>query len=232
VPYLYETLRGVARALDGRVPLIGFAAAPFTLAVYLIEGRGPRSFERTKALLYSDPRTAQRLLERIAALTERYVAAQVAAGAQAIQLFDTWAGMLDRPDFREFALRWARELFERLSGTGVPRIYFALDAAHLLPDLAGCGADVVSLDWRVDLASASAALGHRFVLQGNLDACALFAPPAELARRARAVLEAGRAAPGHLFNLGHGVLPDTPVENLEALVRLVQSESSRAEAAR
>lgn len=232
VPYLFETLRQLSAELAGRVPLIGFAAAPFTLATYLIEGQGPRGFERVKGLLYSDPRTAQRLLGRIAATTERYLAAQIAAGAQVIQLFDTWAGVLDREDYREFALRWAREVLERLAGTGVPRIYFALDAAHLLPDVANCGADVVGLDWRVDLAAASAALGRRFVLQGNLDPCALFAPQADLARRARAVLDAGRAAPGHVFNLGHGVLPDTPLDNLEALVRLVQTETLRPEAAR
>jgi len=232
VPWLCATLRAVRAELGGRVPLIGFAAAPFTLATYMVEGRGPRGLERIKGLLYSDAATAQRLLARLTEATVVYLAAQVRAGAQAVQLFDTWAGALDAPDYREFALRWARDVLERLGDTGVPRIYFALDAGHLLADVAGCGADVIGLDWRVDLDRAAAALGGHHVLQGNLDPCALFAAPEELARRARRVLAAGRRVPGHVFNLGHGVLPDTPLGNLEALVRLVQAESRPAEPAR
>jgi uroporphyrinogen decarboxylase len=188
--------------------------------------------ERIKGLLYSDAPTAQRLLARVAEATVTYLEAQVRAGAQVVQLFDTWAGALDRPDYREFALRWAAEVLQRIAGTGVPRIYFALDAGHLLADIATCGAEVVGLDWRVDLRRASAELGQRHVLQGNLDPGVLFAAPDELARRARLVLAAGRQAPGHVFNLGHGVLPDTPVHSLEALVRLVQTESSIGEPAR
>jgi uroporphyrinogen decarboxylase len=177
-----------------------------------------------KQLLYGDPRAAHRLLEVVTRVTERYVAAQVRAGAQAIQLFDSWAGLLAPEEYREFDLRYARRVLERLRAEAVPRIYFALDAAHLLEEVRECGADVVGLDWRVPLDEASARLGHGFVLQGNLDPTVLLAPREALERRTIAVLEQGRAAPGHVFNLGHGVLPETPLRSLEALVETVQRQ--------
>jgi uroporphyrinogen decarboxylase len=162
------------------------------------------------------------LLEKVTQMTERYVLAQIRAGAQAIQLFDTWAGLLDRAAFREFDLRYAKRILDRLSSEGVPRIYFPLHASHLMDDLRDCGADVVGIDWRVDLARASRLLDDRFVLQGNLDPAALMAPPDVIARKARAILDSAKDLPGHIFNLGHGVLPGTPVEHLQALVAAVR----------
>jgi uroporphyrinogen decarboxylase len=223
VPYVYETIRCLRRALEGRVPLIGFAAAPFTLAVYLVEGGGSKNHDRIKSLLYGDPATAHALLEKVADLTADYVAAQIEAGAQAIQLFDTWAGLLAPADYEEFALRYVRRLMEGLRDTGVPRIYFALDASHLLDPLRSCGADVLGMDWRVPLDAANRRLEGRFALQGNLDPCALLAPADVVEARAREVLRAAEGLPGHVFNLGHGILPGTPVEHVQRLVRTVQS---------
>jgi uroporphyrinogen decarboxylase len=222
VAYVFETIRILRERLAGRVPLIGFAASPFTLAAYLVEGGGSKGFEHTMALLYGDPAAAQRLLEKVAETTERYVVAQVRAGAQAIQLFDTWAGLLDRRTFREFDLPHVRRIFDRLAGMDVPRIYFALHAAHLLPEIRDCGADVVGVDWRVGLAQASRALGGGFALQGNLDPSVLLAPPATIETRVREILDDASGLAGHVFNLGHGVLPATPVEHLQALVGAVR----------
>ena len=225
-PYVYEAVRQIRRALDGRVPLIGFAAAPFTLAVYLVEGKGSKSFDRIKQMLFAEPALAHRLLDKIATLTEGYLLEQIRAGAQAVQLFDSWAGLLGPREYREFALRYARRVLDALRSAGVPRIYFALNNAHLLEDLRECGADVVGMDWRVPLDVATARLEHRFALQGNLDPCALMAPPATIRALAHDIVERGRTAPGHVFNLGHGILPDTPVEHAQALVEAVR-ESAR-----
>jgi uroporphyrinogen decarboxylase len=223
VPYVFETIRILRRELGGRVPLIGFAAAPFTLAVYLVEGGGAKSFDRIKRLLFGEPTAAHRLLDKVAELTERYLRAQVRSGAQAIQLFDTWAGVLDPPTYREFALRYARRVLENLRPDGAPLVYFALDSNHLLKEIRECGADVVGLDWRLPLDEASERLGQRFALQGNLDPCVLFAGPAIIEQRAGWILEQAKDLPGHIFNLGHGVLPQTPPENVAALVRAVRS---------
>ncbi len=223
VPYVYETIRILRRELADRVPLIGFAAAPFTLAVYLVEGKGSKNFEHVKGMLHAEPSTLHALLERVTETTERYVSAQVRAGAQAIQLFDTWAGLLSRGEYREFGLPYARRVLDALRETGAPRIYFALNNAHLLDEIRHCGADAVGLDWRVDLDEATRRLDHRFVVQGNLDPCVLLSDPETVASRASEVLERGHAAPGHVFNLGHGILPPTPVENVRALVRAVHA---------
>jgi uroporphyrinogen decarboxylase len=221
VPFVFETIRLLRRELAGKVPLIGFAAAPFTLAAYLVEGRGSRQFEHTRALVLGNQPAARLLLEKVAATTADYVAAQVEAGAQAIQLFDTWAGLLGLAEYRELGLPFVQRVFDRLRGTDVPKIYFALDAAHLLPAIRDCGATVVGLDWRLPLSAASAQLGHRFALQGNLDPCALLAGPDVVERHARRVLAEGAGLPGHVFNLGHGILPTTPLESVETLVQVV-----------
>ena len=222
VPFVFETIRIVRRELGGRVPLIGFGGAPLTLAAYLVEGGGSKSFDGLKRLLYSEPRVAHDLLEKLVDVLVDYLGAQVRAGAQAIQLFDTWAGLLDPDGFREFALAPARRVLEALRPLAVPLIYFALDSRHLLREIQDCGADVVGVDWRTPLDEASRALDDRFVLQGNFDPGALLAPPEAIRERARRVVEAGRRAPGHIFNLGHGILPTTPVEHAQALVGYVQ----------
>lgn len=227
VPYVFDTIRLLRERLDGRVPLIGFAASPFTLAAYLVEGGGSKSFQHAMAMLYGEPRTAHRLLDKVTEITERYVMAQVHAGVHAVQLFDTWAGLLDRRTFREFDLFYARRILERLREHGIPRIYFALHSTHLLEEIAGCGADVVGVDWRVRLSDASRMLGGRFVLQGNLDPAVVVAGPQAIEHRVREIVEDAADLPGHVFNLGHGVLPETPVENLQTLVAAVRHHSRR-----
>lgn len=228
VPYVYETLRILRRELEGRVPLIGFAASPFTLAAYLVEGQGSKNFDRIKAMLYEQPATAHRLLEKVAVMTASYLAAQARAGAQAIQLFDTWAGLLNREEYREFVLPYARRVLDELRQQDVALIYFALNGGHLLPDIRECGADMIGVDWRVDLAQAYRELDRPFALQGNLDPCVLMAGPEVIERRALEILASAKGLPGHVFNLGHGVLPNTPVENVEALVRIVQGRNDSA----
>ncbi len=222
VPYVYDTLRILRRELDGRVPVIGFGAAPFTLAVYLVEGQGSKSFGKIKGLLYSDPVTAEKLLDKVATMTAAYLTAQVHSGAQAIQLFDSWAGILGAPEFRRFALAHARRVADQLKPLGVPLIYFALNSGHLFEEIRQCGCDVAGVDWRTPLSVASEILGDRFAVQGNLDPCVLLGTPEVVAERASAILTEGASLPGHVFNLGHGVLPETPVENLQALVDAVR----------
>jgi len=222
VPYVFETVRILRRELPPRTALIGFAAAPLTLAAYLVEGRGSKGFEHVKRLLYDEPAAAHDLLRKIATLTEAYLRAQVEAGAQAIQLFDTWAGLFDPATYAEFGLRWSRAVLDELGDLGVPRIYFALDASHLLETMRASGADVIGVDWRLPPDIVSERLGGGFPLQGNLDPAVLLAAPSVVEQRAREVLDRARGLPGHVFNLGHGVLPGTPPENVETLVRTVR----------
>jgi uroporphyrinogen decarboxylase len=224
VPFVYETIRILRRELEGRVPLIGFAAAPFTLATYMVEGQGSKNFSKVKKLIFAEPATAHALLEKITVATEKYLLAQVKAGAQAVQLFDSWAGLLSTEDFREFGMRYARRVLDTLKGAGVPRIYFALNNAHLLEEIQDCGAEVIGMDWRMDLVESSRRLAGRYVLQGNLDPAVLLSgSPETIGEKARQVVAAGQNLPGHIFNLGHGIFPDTPVEHAQALVQAVQS---------
>jgi uroporphyrinogen decarboxylase len=227
VPYVFDAIRLLRRELATRVPLIGFAASPFTLAVYLVEGGGSRRFEHVKALLFGEPETAHRLLDRLTEVTARYLEAQIRAGAQAVQLFDSWGGILGRNEYRELALPYARRVLERISGLGAPRIFFALDLAHALTDVGESGADVIGVDWRLPLDEAAQRLGRPHVLQGNLDPCVLYAPPERIREHVGRVLDSARALPGHVFNLGHGIHPDTPVASVEVLVEAVASASRR-----
>ena len=222
LPFVYESIRLVRRELDGRVPLIGFGGAPFTLAAYLVEGRGTRSFETWKRMIYAEPKLARELLDKLAEVQARYLVAQVEAGAQAIQVFDTWAGLLPAGDLEEFAVAPARRVIAAVQATGVPVTYFALDVAHGWDVVASVGADVIGVDWRSSLAGADAALGKRFVLQGNLDPCVLLSNPETVARRTRSMIEEGRGLRGHVANLGHGILPETPVECAQAFVEEVK----------
>ena len=225
VPFVYESIRLIRRELD--VPLIGFGGAPFTLAAYLVEGHGSRSFETWKRMIYAAPEVARELLDVLARVQEKYLVAQVEAGAQAIQVFDTWAGLLPRGDMEEFAVAPARRVIEAVKRTGVPVTYFALDVAHAWDVVATSGADVIGVDWRSSLTLADAALGNRFVLQGNLDPCVLLSDPETVARRTRAMIEEGRGLRGHIANLGHGILPNVPVECAQAFVETVKASGSR-----
>jgi len=224
VPYVFEILGRLRRALaDRAVPLLGFAGAPFTLAAYLVEGGGSRSFSTWKRMLHREPALAQELLETLTRMTVDYLRAQVEAGAEAVQLFDTWAGLLDRAEYRRWAAPWHRAVAEGLAGLDAPLILYVNDGAHVVEDMVESGADVISLDWRCDLAEAARLAAGRVSLQGNLDPCALSAPPAEIASRVRAIAEAARPARGHVLNLGHGCLPDTPVEGVRAFVEAART---------
>jgi uroporphyrinogen decarboxylase len=205
----------------GDTPLIGFAGAPFTLASYLVEGGPSRNHERTKALMRSAPDVWHALMERLAGITSTFLRAQVAAGVDAVQLFDSWAGALSERDYREYVLPHSTRVLGGLAGAGVPRIHFGVGTGELLAAMAEAGADVVGADWRVPLDEAARRTGGRVAVQGNLDPAVLFADTASIAAEARRIVDEGRRAPGHVFNLGHGVLPDTDPDALTRLVELV-----------
>ena len=221
--YVLEALRLTRAELRGRVPLIGFAGGPWTLMSYMVEGAGTRTFTRAKRFLMEQPRSAHALLGRLAAVVGRFLQAQVAAGAQAVQLFDSWAAALGPRDFREFALPYLAESARAAGSTGVPVIAFAPGAGWALEEIASAtGAEVIGVDWQTDAGEARRRLGPMQVaLQGNLDPTWLYAPPAEIERRTHAMLEAFGGV-GHIANLGHGILPDVPVEHAAAFVRAVQ----------
>jgi uroporphyrinogen decarboxylase len=225
-PAIYEAIRLVRQELDGQVPVIGFAGAPFTVASYLIEGGGSRHYLETKRLMYGQPQAWAALMDVLTEVTARYLHGQVMAGAQAVQLFDSWAGALSPLDYRERVLPWVKRIVAELRLLGVPVILFGTGTAGFLPALAESGADVISVDWRVRLDDAWAAIGPERAIQGNLDPAVLFAPRDEIARQARAVLEQAGGRPGHIFNLGHGVLSETPVDNARYLVELVHELTS------
>ncbi len=219
--FVLETVRLVRREVDGRVPLIGFAGAPFTLASYMIEGGSARHYVRTKRFMYEHPDAWHTLMGTLAEVTLDYLRAQVGAGAQAIQLFDSWAGTLSPHDYRVYVLPYTRYIMEGLADLGVPRIHFATGTAGMLPLIKQAGGDVIGVDWRVDLDRAWEVLGDDVAIQGNLDPVALLAPRDVLARRVRRILAQARGRPGHIFNLGHGVLPQTDVGNVKFVVDLV-----------
>ncbi|WP_189081366.1 uroporphyrinogen decarboxylase [Mangrovihabitans endophyticus] len=214
----------------GDTPLIGFAGAPFTLASYLIEGGPSRTYARTKAMMYGDPELWHRLLSRLAEITLNFLRVQVSNGASAVQLFDSWAGALSEADYRRYVLPHSTAVLSGLAGAGVPRIHFGVGTAMLLGAMGEAGADVVGVDWRTPLDRAVAAVDGRAV-QGNLDPAALFAPWPVVAQETQRVLAEGRAARGHVFNLGHGVLPDTDPDVLTRLVELVHRDSETGAAA-
>ncbi len=216
--HVMETIRIVRRALAGRVPLIGFAGAPFTLASYLVEGGASRNFQKTKQLMYREPEAWHLLMSKLAVTAAEYLQAQVAAGAQAVQLFDSWVGALSPDDYRSYVLPYSQNIFRALNG--VPAIHFGVDTASLLPLMCEAGGDVIGLDWRMPLDQGWAVVGERAV-QGNLDPLALFAPRELLAQKVHDILRLAGGCAGHIFNLGHGLLPETPVDNVRALVEMV-----------
>lgn len=225
--YVLETVRLVRRELGGKVPLIGFSAAPFTLASYAIEGGSSRNFVLTKTLMYSEPQAWQALMAKLAASIGRYIASQIKAGAQAIQLFDSWVGCLSPDDYRRYVLPYtakALELGRRADGR-VPIIHFGTDTATLLELMAEAGGQVIGIDWRIPLDLARSRLPGR-AIQGNLDPCALLGSLEELKAQVRDILRRAAGRPGHIFNLGHGVLPQTDPDRLKAVVDLVHEWSA------
>jgi uroporphyrinogen decarboxylase len=229
VPYVAEAVRMLRRELDGRTPLIGFCGAPWTLAAYLVEGRGKEGFSAVKTMLYRDPATLGRLLETLAAGMADYLALQIRAGAQAVQIFDSWAGLLGPAAFRQFSLPFVRHIVDEIRPLGVPIIYFVNAAPHLLEIAAESGADVLGLCWRTPLDEAARRVGPSVALQGNLDPHVLFAGADVVRREATAVLDRVAGRPGHIMNLGHGIMPETPVASVEALVEAVHGYAQRPE---
>jgi uroporphyrinogen decarboxylase len=223
---VFETVRLVRKALGDRVPLIGFAGAPFTLASYLIEGGASREFLLTKRFMRAEREAWHSMLGRLAAITAGYLNGQIAAGAQAVQLFDSWVGTLSPADYREFVLPHTHAAIKRLT-PGVPVIHFGVGTATLLPLMKEAGGDVIGLDWRVELGSTWERLGYDVAVQGNLDPAVLLSSVGEIRRTAKAILDGAARRPGHVFNLGHGVHQETPVENVKALVDIVHELSSR-----
>jgi len=221
-PYVLETVRALVEELD--VPLIGFAGAPFTIASYLVEGGPSREFARTKALMHTDPALWAALVDRLADLAIASLRSQVLAGATAVQLFDSWAGALTRRDYEQFALPASRRVLSALADLGVPRIHFGVGTGELLDLMGAAGADVVGVDWRVPLDTARARVGPGYALQGNLDPAICLAGAGPATEEARRVLAEARGRPGHVFNLGHGVLPGTDPDVLARLVDLVHEE--------
>lgn len=223
--FVLETIRILRTRLD--VPLIGFSGAPFTLATYMIEGGGSKSFLNTKRLMFQSPALFKDLMGLITSSVISYLRAQIRAGAQAVQLFDSWAGILAPDDYRGYVLPHVKKAVTALKKEGVPIIYFVNDCSALLKDIRKSGAGVIGIDWRVDIGEAVKKLGKKFVVQGNLDPCALFLPEEPMREKVKDILWKGGTAKGHIFNLGHGVLPETPVEAVVALVRAVHELSKR-----
>jgi uroporphyrinogen decarboxylase len=225
--YVTEAVRAIRAALRPATPLIGFAGAPFTLACYAIEGGGSRHYEQAKTFLYRDPGAWDALMEILVDATALYLNAQAAAGAQVLQVFDSWVGNLSPDDYRRFVLPHMRRLFAQLD-PGVPVIHFGTDTSSLLELQRDAGGHVIGLDWRVELDRAWERLGPGVGVQGNLDPVVLFAPLPEIERQVQRILAQAGGRPGHIFNLGHGILPHTPVDHVVALVDMVHTQSARA----
>jgi uroporphyrinogen decarboxylase len=225
--FTLKAIRIVCRELDGRVPLIGFAGAPFTLASYLIEGSGSRHYIQTKQLMYHQPEVWHRLLDKLASVATAFLQAQITAGAEVVQLFDSWVGCLAPDDYRRYVLPHTQQVIDRLRDSGVPVIHFGTGTATLLTAMREAGGDVIGVDWRISLDDAWRQIGYDVGIQGNLDPIALFAPLPEIVRRVDDILQRAENRPGHIFNLGHGILPETPVEHVQAVAEMVHARSAR-----
>jgi uroporphyrinogen decarboxylase len=224
--FVAQTVSLVRRELEGEAPVIGFAGAPFTVASYAIEGGGSRNYIATKSLMHGDPGTWHRFMEIIARTTAEYLNMQIDAGAHAVQLFDSWVGALSPEDYRQFVLPHSRAVIRALR-PGTPVIHFGTMTGSLLPDMRDAGGDVIALDWRVELDEAWARLGAGVAVQGNLDPVLLFTSPQTIENAVRDILRRANGRPGHIFNLGHGILPETPVDNVLRLVEAVHEYSAR-----
>ena len=225
--YVAEAIRQARLALNGRVPLIGFAGAPFTLASYAIEGGSSRNYLLTKQLMYNEPKAWHQLMDKFARVITGYLRRQIKAGAQAIQLFDSWVGCLSVGDYVEYVMPHVQLIFEGLKREGVPMIHFGTGTSAMLRQMREAGGDVIGVDWRINLDEAWATVGHDVAVQGNLDPLALFSPLHEIERRVEDILRRAGGRPGHIFNLGHGILPTTPIEHVAATIDMVHKLSQR-----
>jgi len=221
VAFVGSIIKKLRQELQNEVPLIGFAGAPWTLASYMIEGGGSKNFAEIKTLAYREPQVLHALLDKLASTVSSYLLFQIESGAQVIQLFDTWAGELNRSDYEEFALPYTQRIFQAI-GTRVPRILYLNGCSAILESMADSGADVISIDWRISIADAKQRVGDRVALQGNLDPCVLLGPEDRIFAKTKEILDQAGPA-GHILNLGHGILPPTPVENARAFITFAQS---------
>ena len=224
--YVSEAVKLVCKHFGSKLPVIGFCGAPFTLASYMIEGRGSRNYLQTKKMMYSSPEVWDELLRKLVSVTSEYAVEQVRAGADVIQIFDSWVGCLSVEDYKQYVLPRTTELVQKVKKSGVPVIYFGTETSTLLKSMKQTGADVIGLDWRVPLDEGWQTLGMQGSVQGNLDPVLLFAEWKEIKTRAEDILKRAQGRPGHIFNLGHGILPETPVENVKALAEFVQEYST------
>ncbi len=223
--YVGEAIRMVTQELAGKVPLIGFVGAPFTLASYMIEGGASKTFLKTKKLMFGNEVMWRRLMGKLVDVLGDFAGLQVSAGARAIQVFDSWIGALSPEDYVHYVQQYSRALIERIRSMGVPVIHFGTGAGGFLRELHAAGGDVIGVDWRVNIDQAWMEIGHRSAIQGNLDPIALFAPLPELKTKVTDLLKRTGTRAGHIFNLGHGILPETPVENVKAVVQMVREFS-------
>jgi len=224
--HVLTAIAQIQRELNGRVPLIGFAGAPFTLASYAIEGGHSNNFAKTKALMYGHPDAWHRLCEKLADVVGDYLVAQIDAGVDAVQVFDSWVGTLNKADYREFALPHTKRIFDRI-GTRVPTIHFGTGTATILDDIRDAGGDVIGADWRIAIDEAWDRIGEDHAIQGNLDPTLLLGPTSRMFQQTEEILRRVGSRPGHVFNLGHGILPSTPVEHVQMLAQFVHSASRR-----
>ncbi|MDI6761639.1 MAG: uroporphyrinogen decarboxylase [Thermodesulfobacteriota bacterium] len=226
IPFLMESIRIVRRELEGKIPLIGFSGAPFTLASYMIEGGHSRNYILTKGLMYQNRPAWNLLMEKVSEVLIRYLNAQVRAGVQALQIFDSWVGCLNPTDYEEYVFPYTQKVLGNLDRS-VPVIHFGTSTSALLPLMKKAGGDVIGVDWRVDLGEAWARIGYDVGIQGNLDPVVLFGPVDLIKKEVKRILDQAGGRPGHIFNLGHGILPNTPVEHVSALVDMVHEYSSQ-----
>jgi uroporphyrinogen decarboxylase len=224
--YVFDAIRQIQKELNQRVPLIGFAGAPFTLASYAIEGGHSNNFAKTKSLMYGHPEDWHRLCEKLSRVVADFLVAQIDAGVDVVQVFDSWVGALDATDYREFALPHTRAIFDAI-GTRVPTIHFGTGTSTILEELRDAGGDVIGVDWRIPIDAAWERIGTTHAVQGNLDPTLLLGPPARMLQQTDAVLRRIGGRPGHIFNLGHGILPSTPVEHVQMLAHYVHTASRR-----
>lgn len=230
LPFAMEAIRTVTAELNPRgIPLIGFAGAPFTLASYAIEGGGSKNYERTKALMYSEPAAWKRLMDKIVTVIGDFLAQQVQAGVSALQIFDSWVGAVSPHDFGKFVAPYTKQLIEAAKKTGVPVIYFSTGTTSMLDQITAMGSDVVSIDWRIRLDKAWQEIGYDKAIQGNLDPLLLFAPWREVQENTDEILQQAAGRPGHIFNLGHGILPGTPVDTVKRLAEYVHEQTAKVQ---
>ncbi len=227
IPFLMRAIQIVRRELEGKIPLIGFCGAPFTLASYVIEGGHSKSYLLTKGMMYQDPATWNALMEKISEVLIRYLNAQIRAGVQAVQVFDSWVGCLSPADYEQYVLPYSKRLIAGIDKS-IPLIHFATSNAALLELMKRAGGDVIGVDWRVDLAEAWTRVGYDVAIQGNLDPVTLFGPTNVIEREARRILDSVSGRPGHIFNLGHGILPNTPVDHVACLIEAVHKYSAKS----